>query len=146
MHKILSKQHEQILKLEREQFAILEQIAVRLEVPLSDLEVLAASRQQLDEFFLLVVVGEFNSGKSAFINALLGTRFLDEGVTPTTSQVHILRYGPQPAAEQVEPFLLRLSYPVDWLQEINIVDTPGTNAIIQRHQEITEAFVPRSDL
>ncbi len=146
MHKILSKEHEQILKLEREQFAILEQIAVRLEVPLSDLEVLAASRQQLDEFFLLVVVGEFNSGKSAFINALLGTRFLDEGVTPTTSQVHILRYGPQPAAEQVEPFLLRLSYPVDWLQEINIVDTPGTNAIIQRHQEITEAFVPRSDL
>ena len=30
--------------------------------------------EQLDELFLLVVVGEFNAGKSAFINALLGQR------------------------------------------------------------------------
>ena len=59
----------------------------------------------------------------------MGERFLDEGVTPTTSQVYVLGYGPQPAAEQIEPFLLRVSYPVPWLQEINIVDTPGTNAI-----------------
>ncbi|NIO72666.1 MAG: dynamin, partial [Anaerolineae bacterium] len=27
-----------------------------------------------------------------------------------------------------------------------IVDTPGTNAIIRRHEEITGEFVPRSDL
>ena len=36
--------------------------------------------------------------------------------------------------------------PVEWLREINLVDTPGTNAVIQGHQEITEHFVPRSDL
>ena len=39
-----------------------------------------------------------------------------------------------------------LTYPVEWLRDINIVDTPGTNAVIQRHQEITEEFVPRADL
>jgi small GTP-binding protein len=146
MQRVLTRQQQNILQREREQFATLENLAARLDAPAGELETLASARQQLDEFFLLVVVGEFNSGKSAFINALLGQRFLDEGVTPTTSQVHILTYGPQPAAEQVEPFLLRLCYPVEWLQEINIVDTPGTNAIILRHQEITEAFVPRSDL
>ncbi len=39
-----------------------------------------------------------------------------------------------------------MTYPVEWLRDINIVDTPGTNAVIRRHQEITEDFVPRADL
>ena len=37
-------------------------------------QALEASIAQLDELFLLVIVGEFNSGKSAFINALVGSR------------------------------------------------------------------------
>ncbi len=146
MQNVLTPQQHDILQRQRDLFTQLERIAVRLEAPAAERQLLAHTRQQVDEFFLLVVVGEFNSGKSAFVNALLGQRFLNEGVTPTTSQIHILNYGPTPAAEQIEPFLLRVSYPVEWLQEINIVDTPGTNAIIQRHQEITEAFIPRADM
>jgi hypothetical protein len=42
--------------------------------------------------------------------------------------------------------MLDLTLPVDFLNEIIIVDTPGTNAIIRRHEEITQDFVPRSDL
>jgi predicted GTPase len=38
------------------------------------------------------------------------------------------------------------THPTDWLRDINLVDTPGTNAVVQRHQELTEEFVPRSDL
>src|SRR5262245_24533694 len=78
---------------------------------------------QLDELFLLLVVGEFNAGKSAFINALAGTRLMEEGVTPTTARVTPVR-----------------------LDDINIVDTPGTNAVIREHEQITSAFVPRADL
>src|SRR4029453_205853 len=59
----------------------------------SDRQALQASIAQLDELFLLVVVGEFNAGKSAFINALIGERVLEEGVTPTTAQIHVLQYG-----------------------------------------------------
>jgi ribosome biogenesis GTPase A len=51
---------------------------------------LSRSIAQLDELFLLVVVGEFNSGKSAFINALLGRQMLPEGVTPTTAEINVL--------------------------------------------------------
>ena len=43
--------------------------------------------QNLDESFLLVVVGEFNAGKSSFVNALLGEAVLPEGVTPTTDRI-----------------------------------------------------------
>lgn len=31
-------------------------------------------------------------------------------------------------------------------EQINIVDTPGTNVILQRQQRLTEEFVPRADL
>jgi GTPase SAR1 family protein len=37
-------------------------------------------------------------------------------------------------------------YPVEFLRNITLVDTPGTNSIVQRHQEITEDYIPRADL
>ena len=37
--------------------------------------------------------GEFNSGKSTVINALLGRRYLKEGVVPTTNEIMFLRYS-----------------------------------------------------
>ena len=49
--------------------------------------------KQLDELFLLVVVGEFNSGKSSIINALLGQKFLADGILPTTNEISILKFA-----------------------------------------------------
>ncbi len=51
------------------------------------------SQLQLDSLFLLVIAGEFNAGKSAFINALLGERILEEGVA-TTSRIHLVNSAP----------------------------------------------------
>ncbi len=100
----------------------------------------------LDELFLLVVAGEFNSGKSSFINALIGETVLREGVTPTTDRINILKYGPEPTERLREEFVLEILYPAEMLREINIVDTPGTNAVIRRHEELTRDFIPRSDM
>jgi len=51
--------------------------------------------------FHLVVVGEFNHGKTTFVNALLGAEVLPVGVTPTTAVIHHLEYAAQPRAELV---------------------------------------------
>jgi small GTP-binding protein len=107
---------------------------------------LAQSIAQLDEFFLLVVVGEFNSGKSAFINALLGSSVLTEGVTPTTAEVHVLRHGDTVVSRLSQPGLRVMTAPAELLRDIHIVDTPGTNAILREHERLTAEFVPRSDL
>jgi small GTP-binding protein len=104
------------------------------------------SLQQLDELFLLVVVGEFNAGKSAFINALLGHPLLEEGVTPTTTRIHIIRYGQERERTVIDEHQHILAFPEDMLSEISIVDTPGTNAVIREHEVLTTQFVPRSDL
>jgi small GTP-binding protein len=116
------------------------------DVAAEDLRRLREAREQLVGLFLLVVAGEFNSGKSSFINALLGEKVLPEGVTPTTDRINILRYGPEPSEHLREAHLLERAHPTPLLREISIVDTPGTNAIIRRHEELTSDFVPRSDL
>jgi small GTP-binding protein len=107
---------------------------------------MAASVAQLDELFLLVVVGEFNSGKSAFINALIGQPVLQEGVTPTTAKIHVLKYGDTLNRQTSDGGIQIVQAPVDVLREIHVVDTPGTNAIIREHEQLTNEFVPRSDL
>jgi small GTP-binding protein len=146
LHTILDERQRELLKAERRQLETLAVALARYEATPGDLATLQKSLAQLDELFLLVVVGEFNAGKSAVINALLGQRLLEEGVTPTTTQVHVLKYGPEITRRPTEEHMLDLTLPVDFLNEINIVDTPGTNAIIRRHEEITQDFVPRSDL
>ncbi|HEY0583933.1 MAG TPA: dynamin family protein, partial [Chloroflexota bacterium] len=110
-----------------------------------DLRQLRQAELDLDELFLLVVVGEFNAGKSAFINALVGGPVLREGVTPTTAVITRLRYAPSPTERREGP-LLEVGYPLDLLRDVAVVDTPGTNAIVREHEEITSHFVPRADL
>jgi small GTP-binding protein len=100
----------------------------------------------LDDLFLLVAVGEFNAGKSACINALLHEEVLEEGVIPTTRQVSVVRYGESSKQRQLEGNILEITYPVDFLRDISIVDTPGINAVLREHERLTEEFVPRSDL
>jgi small GTP-binding protein len=143
---ILNRKQSQILEDEKAALQSLQLALAGFDVTPEDQKTLQKSLQQLDELFLLVIVGEFNSGKSAFINALLGERFLDEGVTPTTAQICILHHGQVTDQEVHEDGILSATYPAAFLQEINIVDTPGTNAIIRSHEQLTEDFVPRSDL
>ncbi len=52
-----------------------------------------------EDRFHLVVVGEFNHGKTTFVNALLGANVLPVGVTPTTATIHHLRHGDEPKAK-----------------------------------------------
>jgi small GTP-binding protein len=120
---ILDPAEQEIVREERRILNELRASLIRFGASDENLAPLEQSISQLDELFLLVVVGEFNSGKSAFINALAGTRLMEEGVTPTTAQVTPVR-----------------------LDDINIVDTPGTNAVIREHEQITADFVPRADL
>src|ERR671916_2355244 len=115
--------------------------------PPEDASLVRRKLEDLEELFLLVIVGEFNSGKSAFINALLGEDELSrEGVTPTTDRITVLKYGEQPAERERREGVLEKEYPNEFLREVAIVDTPGTNAIIRHHEELSRGFVPRSDL
>jgi small GTP-binding protein len=111
-----------------------------------DRRLVADAIRGLDSLFLLVVVGEFNAGKSALLNTLLGARVLAEGVTPTTAAITLVRHGEQEAEEWRGEAFLERRLPNDALRDLAVVDTPGTNAILRRHEELTREFVPRADL
>lgn len=146
MQQLLTVEQSRILQDERRLLEGLQVTLTRLDAPESDLALVRNVLAQLEELFLLVVVGEFNAGKSAVINALLGDRYLTEGVVPTTSELFFIRHMDAVERPGIDAGMAVLRLPVPWLQEVNLVDTPGTNAIIRQHQEITEHFVPRSDL
>ena len=149
MHELLTEAQAAFLRDEKEALAEIQQALGRLDVPREALATLQKAILQLDELFLLVVVGEFNAGKSALMNALLGAgpdRVLAEGVTPTTSRVTLVKWGPQVTETVVDENFTVYTHPLPLLRELNIVDTPGTNAVIREHERLTEEFVPRSDL
>ena len=100
----------------------------------------------LDDLFTIVVVGEFNAGKSSLINALFGEKLRTEGPIPVDDRISILRHDETSRSRNVSEFIIEQHYPVDFLRHITLVDTPGTNSIVQRHQEITHDFIPRADL
>jgi small GTP-binding protein len=144
--KILTEAQDELLREERRLLSRLRTALARFEAAPDHQAALDQSIAQLDELFLLVIVGEFNAGKSAFINALAGSHIVEEGVTPTTAQINVLRYGDVVERQVREASLHVMTAPVELLRDIHIVDTPGTNAIIREHERITADFVPRSDL
>ena len=66
-----------------------------------------------EDRFHLVVVGEFNHGKTTFVNALLGERALPVGVTPTTATIHHIHWAERPEAFVVNPAGAKRPLPFD---------------------------------
>src|SRR5688572_26641637 len=124
------------------------------------------------ERFHLVVLGEFNHGKSTFVNALLGSDILPTGITPTTAAINHVVYGVAPTArvqllngeqQSLDPSRLKdwvtvaggranevayveLAYPSELLHNnVVLVDTPGVNDLNDQRAEVTYGYVPRAD-
>ncbi|MCB9592045.1 MAG: dynamin family protein [Sandaracinaceae bacterium] len=123
------------------------------------------------ERFHLVVLGEFNHGKTTFVNALLGAPVLPVGVTPTTAVIHHVVHGVAPHAtahgggdshdvpvEEVADYVvggkaaeekvqyLEIDYPASILEGgVVLVDTPGVNDLNSARAEITYSYLPKAD-
>src|SRR5215204_6333549 len=143
---MLDERWRQLVDRERGLLGDLAEFLEGFGAPSEDTSLVRRKLADVEELFLLVIVGEFNSGKSAFINSLLGVDLSEEGVTPTTDRITVLRYGEQPAQREQREGILEKEYPNEFLRQVAIVDTPGTNAIIRHHEELSRGFVPRSDL
>lgn len=126
-----------------------------------------------EERFSIVVIGEFNHGKSSFVNALIGSSLLPVGITPTTATINHLVYAQEPSAravmedgssQRVDPAALQqwvtidahvphtdiryveVGIPSPFLADhLTLVDTPGVNDISEARAQITYQYIPQAD-
>lgn len=130
------------------------------------------SAEAFDRPLLVAVMGEFNAGKSSFVNALCGAEVAPTGVTPTTATINVLRFGVTPEARVVhhdgsgrtipatdiaaflttlrdadarEVRMVEIFLPVETLRRVEIVDTPGLNSIRQEHERVARDFLRDAD-
>jgi small GTP-binding protein len=146
LEQVLTRQQGELVALERKLVLRVRDILSKADGSRADLERLGSLVNEMDELFLLVVVGEYNSGKSTFINALLGDEVFAMGDLPTTRAISILRYGKAGPPESLGENMHLYQYPLEVLRDLDIVDTPGTNSIERMEEAITRDFVPRADL
>jgi GTP-binding protein EngB required for normal cell division/Flp pilus assembly protein TadD len=119
----------------------------------------------------VAVMGEFNAGKSSFVNALCGAEIARVGVTPTTATINLLRFG-EPGgrvhfhdgrvedrdAAEIRSFVAALDeaaagavrmveifHPLPVLQKTEVVDTPGTNSLRPEHERVARTFLVEAD-
>jgi GTP-binding protein EngB required for normal cell division len=111
----------------------------------------------------IAITGQFSSGKSTFLNALLARNVLPTGITPVTSKVNFINYGEEyklkityySGAQEFAPIeaiadftdqrqhemkdikYLTLYAPMDILKDISFVDTPGLNSQSQSDTDTT---------
>ena len=118
--------------------------------------------------FVIVVLGEFSSGKSTFINALLQEDILPTSILPETVAISVVGYGEMKKVEiiykdrrkyelrderQVELIKrdakeidrVKFTYPLPRLKRFFLVDTPGLNTIFRDHEATTQDFLHRAD-
>lgn len=108
--------------------------------------ILRARLTNLQSAALLVIVGEVKVGKSSFVNALVREDVCEVAPGPCTASIQELVYGGERKIANLGQYWERVYLPREVLREITMVDTPGTNSILQNHETITENYIPQSDL
>jgi GTP-binding protein EngB required for normal cell division len=126
---------------------------------------------QQDQLIDVAILGQFKSGKSSFLNSLIGKPILPVGVIPVTTTITRVQYGKRERAvvrhfdgqhtevdfEAIEEFTSEAKNPanrrnvevvdielpsLEKYAGLRIVDTPGLGSILKYHMEISENWLP----
>lgn len=124
--------------------------------------------QHVQEPMKIAIIGQFSSGKSTFLNALLGQDILPSGITPITAKICHIVYGADfmlelhykngniatkpihymsevSAAQNAKIAFYKLYAPLELLKSMSFLDTPGFNSQNQSDTDTTNAVLESVD-
>lgn len=130
--------------------------------------ILQSLTKNLQEPMKVAIIGQFSSGKSTFLNALLGQSILPSGITPITAKVCHIVYGADYAleityknakvatkpiaylaqvdeSENAKIAFYTLYAPLELLKTIHFLDTPGFNSLNQSDTDTTNDVLENVD-
>lgn len=147
LYRLLNQEERKIMQEQQELSASVRRISSRvsgqsISAEDSDLSPLDQSA------FCIVLAGEFNAGKSTVLNALLGEKLLDTGSLPTTDRITLLSHTNTADEENTSksPTVTTYHHDLPLLEDLTLVDTPGTNAVWKDHTATTMRLLPKADL
>ncbi|RYL93659.1 dynamin family protein [Sporolactobacillus sp. THM19-2] len=118
----------------------------------------------------VMIMGEAKSGKSTFVNSIFGEQVVASDILPKTSIVTMFKYGVQKkmviylldgriityennqfadlSNESIDKEIdwVEMYWPLDFLKEVTIIDSPGLNSQYAYHTRNTERFFNRVDV
>lgn len=118
----------------------------------------------------IVVLGEFNHGKSTFVNSLMGKDILPSDILPTTATINVVGQGENKAEVHYEDGRIKAIEPEELNQYVGnqdvqsidfialndvdfpieppyyVVDTPGLNDANLNRSKVAYHFIPNADL
>jgi GTP-binding protein EngB required for normal cell division len=124
-----------------------------------------------DQLIDIAILGQFKSGKSSFLNSLIGKHILPVGVIPVTTTITRVQYGERERAiirhfdgkedevaiTAIEEFISEAKNPgnqknvevvdielpsLEKYDGLRLVDTPGLGSIFKYHMETSENWLP----
>lgn len=93
----------------------------------------------------IVIIGEVKSGKSTFLNALLGKYISEVDVLESTSSILEINYG-EDLENKVEDSVIKISLNLELLKKVNIVDTPGLRSMTTKNENKTLSYIQNADI
>lgn len=132
--------------------------------------------EEAERPLMIMIMGEFKTGKSTFINTLLGEDVMATDAAPATAVVSLLRYGSEREVKlylqdgSVKPYdftslaeitaegdaskqalrdsiaYVEICLPNELLKRVNLIDTPGLNVHNDRHIKQTESLMHTADI